>query len=219
MSQSTAAIQNHRVTSINPRMKISKDTLGIANTDLDVRLFEEPRIGVNLLALKEHGPDRVEIEHPVFGIFHALAECDQFVDLFNDGPVQATIDAITGPRHLLRVHILWHLLPENLAFFRKERVALFGETNGGLIQEVQAIAEVDDGTNHRRRSNNMLVGAAFLTNHVRGPFHGSCIVVLPEIRAAAQPVVVILTGVERQNFLADHRVRKRLVAPMEAENK
>ena len=183
--------------------KIALDAIGIADAYLDMVLFSKASIGIKWMPLPEytfHG-----IISPFVGIL-----VDK-VDGLNNRAVQLANKFVRRGSY---VSILWKCLSCPMTNFNKDVVGILQLLQICWICQVKTIAQINDCPYNSR----LLDRRAFALRQFRSPLQGSCLIVLPEIDAITQPVVIIRTG-DKVFFTVHDLSDHRLVASVETDNK
>lgn len=129
-------------------------------------------VGIERLAFHKEGADGVK-----GGLFFRFP---QFVESFKDGPIQVA-GAEIAPL------VLQGLVPVYSAEFQIGGVGGFDQVEIVGVNEVQAVAQINDGTQNGGRGD-------FPAVIVLRPPQGAGIAVFPEVKAAAKPVMFVGTG-------------------------
>lgn len=165
--------------------EVSDNIARVADANLDVVERVQTGIFVERFAFDKKRAHRLE---RCFGFF-----LSKFVECFKDRPVEITSAQVAA-------FVLQGPAAGDFAEFQVRRVSGFHEVEMFGVNEVEAIAEVNDCTEDRGSFDF----AGFLLCFVLRPAQGAGGAVFPKIKAAAKPVIFVgaseLLLLARDNF-------------------
>ena len=159
---------------------------------MNVVLGAKSRGFVDRIALKEGGPDCVELR-----FVSLVAGC---VKKFDNGAIETAKELIGATR------ILWQGIFRRFVEQNEITMCLLDQLDRAAVEQIEAEAEVNDGTDNRRVFDVSRFAAGLIAE-ITSKLERAAGVVLPKVDAMTEPIVVVFAGGERpfsgKHFFSD----------------